>query len=99
MIDLVAIRGVGTSDGGEVFDPLLSSIEAAVQRGRYEIDQSTPMQAIDMTIVYTPTLQVGRVIEALDITTGMAVRGVVKSFTHVVDGVVVFSSVALEAPV
>jgi len=99
VIDILTIRGPGDADGGEVFDPLLSSVEAAVQRGRYEIDQSAPIQNVNLDCVYTPTLQVGSVIEALDITTGLAVRGIIKSFTHVVDGVVVFTSISLEVPV
>jgi len=99
VIDILVIRGAGDTDGGEVFDPLLSSVEAAVQRGRFEIDSSTPIRSTEVECVYTPTLEIGKVVTVLDITTGQEVRGVVKQFSHVVEGVAVYTSLSLEVPV
>ena len=42
MIDLYVYRGLGEREGNEIFEPLLSEAAPALQRGKFEIDFSTP---------------------------------------------------------
>lgn len=38
-MDIVVIRGEGTSPGEDIVDPLLSEVSVALSRGRAELDQ------------------------------------------------------------
>lgn len=98
MIDIVAFRGLGDKDGGEIFDPLLSALAPALQRGKYEIDFNTPKIPTSMEIEYTPSMRHGDQVTAIDSRTNEVVHGVVKDFSHVIEGPVVFTKVSVEVP-
>jgi hypothetical protein len=40
-MDIVAIRGEGDSPGEDIVEPLLSDVNAALSRGRVELDQGS----------------------------------------------------------
>lgn len=96
MIDLIVFRGAGTRYGGEIFEPLLSEVAPAVQRGKYEIDFSTPKVTHRLDVEYTPALAVGDEASIRDDRTDTTFFGLVREFSHVRSGVVVYSSVVVE---
>lgn len=98
MIDLYVYRGLGAREGNEIFEPLLSEVAPALQRGKFEIDFSTPKIEYRIDVVYTESLRPGDEVSIQDPPTGRVMFGVVKSFSHVRDGVTVFTSAVVEAP-
>lgn len=98
MIDLIVFRFAGDKEGEEIFDPLLSDVSAAIQRGKFEIDFNTPTIPTALEIEYTATMRQGNQIAAIDSRTGGVVYGVVKDFSHVIDGPVIFTRVNMEVP-
>ena len=98
MIDLFVFRGAGDKDGGEVFDPLLSGVAPALQRGKFEIDFNTPTILTSLEVAHNGALMPGQKVSVSDSRTGAVVYGVVKNFTHVAHGVTVFTKVDIEVP-
>lgn len=98
MIDLIVFRFAGDKEGEEIFDPLLSDVVAALQRGKFEIDFNTPKIPTSMEIEYTPSMRCGNQVAAVDSRTGEVVYGVVKDFSHVVDGPTIYTKVNMEVP-
>lgn len=96
MTDIVVFRGLGSREGAEVFDPLLSSTQAAVQRGKYEIDFNTAKVVHNIEAAYMPSIKLGDVVTVRDSRTDAVVAGVVREFSHVMHGVVMTTSVVLE---
>lgn len=96
MIDLVVLRGTGARYGGEIFEPLLSEVAPALQRGKYEIDFNTPKVVHSLTVEYSPALAVGDEASIHDDRSGTTFFGIVREFSHVRDGVAVYSSVVVE---
>ncbi len=98
MIDLYVYRGLGELEGSEIFEPLLSDTAAALQRGKFEIDFNTPKIEYRLEVAYDATIRAGDEVSVQDPPTGRVMFGVVKSFSHVRDGVTVYTSVTLEVP-
>ncbi len=96
MIDLFVYRGLGERDGGEIFDPLLSEVAPALQRGKFEIDFNTPKVEHSLEVAYSPALRPGDEVSVRDSRTNEVVFGVVKDFSHVRDGVVVYTTLSIE---
>lgn len=98
MIDIIVLRGAGDREGGEIFEPLLSDIAPALQRGKFEIDVNTPKIRTSMEIEYTPSLSQGDQVSAVDSRTGEVVVGVVSELSHVIDGPVIYTKTVVEVP-
>lgn len=96
MIDLFVYRGLGERDGGEIFDPLLSEVAPALQRGKFEIDFNTPKIEYSLEVEYTPSLRLGDEVSVRESRTNMVVFGVVKEFSHVRHNTIVYTSLTLE---
>lgn len=95
-IDVYAIRGPGDRDGGEIFDPLLCDIQAALGRAAQAINSSTPVRPISLSLVHRSGLRRGHTVEVLDSFSGVSYRGVVVSVNHVVTGPTVYSTIQVE---
>lgn len=95
-IDVLAIRGDGDKDGGEIFDPLLCVTEAALGRAAQEINASTPVNPVTLDVVYRPGIRRGQLVEVNDSFTGVSWKGIIISVNHVVSGPVVHTNLTLE---
>ncbi len=96
MIDLFVYRGLGERDGGEIFDPLLSDVAPALQRGKFEIDFNTPKIDHSLEVEYTPALRPGDEVSVRNSRTNEVIFGVVKEFSHVRNGVSVYTTLSIE---
>lgn len=96
MIDLIVFRGLGERDGGEIFDPLLSDTAPALQRGKFEIDFNTPKILHQLEVAYLPTLRLGDEVSISDPRVSEVFFGAVKEFSHVREGVTVYTAVSVE---
>lgn len=97
MIDLIVFRGLGEREGQEIFEPLLSDVAPAVQRGKYEIDFATPKTVFRVEVAYAPTLRLGDEAVLHDPFTGDVTFCVVREFSHVREGVTLFTNISVEA--
>lgn len=84
MIDVIVQRGAGNRPGQDIFEPLLSSVPAAVARGRSEIDVHSDLQTVSLSIVYRSGLEKGQLVEVHDDFTGEVWRGKIVGVQHTV---------------
>lgn len=80
MVDIVVQRGSGTSPGDDINDPLLTDLNAALSRGRAELDQGALADAPVLTIRLRD-VRLGELIEVDDSVLGTW-RGKVTGITH-----------------
>lgn len=79
-MDIVVIRGEGTSPGDDIVDILLSDVNAGLSRGRAELDQGAlaDEQSLEVTL---QDLRLGQLIEVEDSALGYW-RGKATSVVH-----------------
>ena len=65
MTDIVCIRGDGLSPGDDIIEILLSDVNAALSRGRAELDQGALADQQDLTVILAD-YRLGRVVEVDD---------------------------------
>lgn len=81
-MDIVCVRGDGNRPGEDIVEPLLSTIEAALSRGRAELDQGALADQQELETVLMD-LRLGQVIEVDDSTLGIW-RGKLTGLSHTV---------------
>lgn len=80
MVDIVVVRGEGTSPGDDISEPLLTDLAAALSRGRAELDQGALADAPALTIKLRD-VRLGDIVEVDDSALGIW-RGKVTSVGH-----------------
>jgi len=80
MTDIVCIRGDGLSPGDDIVDILLSDVNAALSRGRAELDQGALADQQDLTIILQD-VRLGTIVEVDDSEIGLW-RGKVIGVNH-----------------
>lgn len=80
MVDIVVVRGEGTSPGDDLQDGLLSDLEAALSRGRAELDQGALADA-PVLEVQLRDVRLGEIVEIDDLALGRW-RGKVTGVSH-----------------
>ncbi|WP_295440928.1 hypothetical protein [uncultured Thiodictyon sp.] len=88
-ITIEVLRGTGDQSGAEVSDALLgSSIDAALARGRAELDARAHARArVQLTIDYDPAILLGMRIAVTDPEMGETWQGSIIGLAHVWVGV------------
>lgn len=82
MIDILVVRGDGLRQGEDIEDPLLSSIEVALARGRNEIDANSGLQEVVVEATIKPSSLPGELAEVHDALMGRSWRGKVSGVHH-----------------
>lgn len=98
MIDIIVVRGAGDIDGGEVVDPLLTSLEPALDRGRQEIEKSASAVRVSLRSVFRQGVRKGQLVEVADSLQGSVWRGVIMGVSHAIEGAYVYSTLDIERP-
>ena len=80
MVDIVVVRGEGTSPGDDIQDVLLATVEAALSRGRAELDEGALADAPVLEIKLRD-VRLGEIIEVDDSALGIW-RGKVTGVSH-----------------
>lgn len=80
MVDIVVVRGEGTSPGDDIQDVLLSTVEAALSRGRAELDQGALADAPVLEIKLRD-VRLGEIMQVDDAALGVW-RGKVTGVSH-----------------
>jgi len=86
MTSCLIIRGDGNREGDPIVNPLLTHESACIERGRIEIDTSTPAADIDIVIRLDTTWRRGDIAEVMDNILAPRFKSVVTSVSHRVDG-------------
>lgn len=60
------IRGLGQHDGGVIYAPMLSTVQALVERGRTEIENGESVSRVKITTPFFQSLRPGQIVEVKD---------------------------------
>jgi hypothetical protein len=81
--DIIVLRAPGDKQGGQVIDPLLTQLEAALERGRNELDEhATLQQQVQLKVVFRPGLRLGQLCEVIDSLQGATWYGKIIGISH-----------------
>lgn len=80
MVDIVAVRGEGTSSGEDIQDGLLSDLVAALSRGRAELDEGALADSPVLECILRD-FRLGQIVEVADTALGTW-RGKVTGVSH-----------------
>lgn len=87
MVDIVVRRGAGTVFGADVIDPLISTVSAALERGRIELDANATQGAQEtLRTVHRAGISKGMVVEVQDGLQGVNWRGVIMAIRRTAMG-------------
>ena len=99
MIDIMVIRGAGDISGGDVASPLLCTTEAAVSRGRQEIEAHAKVTSVSLKTIFKPGVRKGDIVQVDDPLQGPTWLGVIVGISHAVDGVETMTTLDIERPI
>lgn len=69
-------RGAGDKQGQDIVDPLVTTVQVAIDRGRAELDSSAEnLQTVQLTVKFRPGIRNGQLIEVHDELQGESWRG------------------------
>lgn len=104
-IQVCVIRGFGDLQGPDVIDPLLSTENVAVERGRVELDKNSGLQEIQLTTVFrdvdplsTKEVRMGQIILVIDALQGEEWRGKISGIRHSATGGVITTDLTVQKP-
>lgn len=80
MVDIVCVRGDGTRPGEDIIDPLITTLEVALSRGRAELDEGALADEAVLDCVFYDA-RLGQLTEIDDSTLGRW-RGKVTGISH-----------------
>lgn len=83
MVHIVVKRGAGQHPGEEIVDPLLSTVPAALSRGRAELDrQGSGAQEVTLTVPFIAGRRHGQTEAVHDIQSGRVYTGKITGLRH-----------------
>ena len=97
-IDIIVQRPPGNRQGPDIIDPLLSTIPAAVARGRAEINANSGLQEVEMEVRFRSGLRLGQLVEVQDSLLNRTWRGKITGIRHVSTGGTVTTQLTVLKP-
>lgn len=83
MPDIFVQRDDGLQRGPDIIDPLLTTVEACIARGRCALDeQAQPSQEVELEIVYRTGLRLGMLVTVSDLLSGRTYYGKITGIGH-----------------
>ncbi|MFC7422046.1 hypothetical protein ACFQNF_19490 [Iodobacter arcticus] len=98
MIEATVQRGAGDVLGKEIIDPLIGSVQAAISRGRAEIDASCSVRKLRLTTTYQACVRIGQLLDVKDSLRGHIARGKVVGIEHIASEGMLLSHLDVEIP-
>lgn len=99
MVDIVVQRGLGDRDGGIIEDPLIITVDVALQRGRNTIDEHSPQQPVALVTRFRTGVEVGQLVEVHDAFQGESWRGKIVGLSHSWQGGFPLTELTIRRPV
>jgi ABC-type transporter Mla subunit MlaD len=82
-IDITVLRDGGAYQGEDIVDSLLSTVSAALERGRHELNANAKsLQPINLTVPYDYALRTGKVVQLVDTDSGEVSYGKIQGVSH-----------------
>jgi len=82
-VDITVVRGVGSKEGEDIFEPILATEGLALQRGKAEINErSQPMSEKEITLPFTSGIEAGQLMLVTDSLQGAVYVGKVTATRH-----------------
>lgn len=82
-VSLVVRRGSGSHPGDEISDPLITTLQVALARGRNELDErASGLQDVKVSMPYRPGIRMGQVVEVKETLFGDTWYGKIAGITH-----------------
>lgn len=82
-VSLIVRRGAGTHPGPDITDPLITTIQVALARGRNELDErASGLQEVQVSIPYRPGIRIGQVAEVVETLFGDVWYGKISGISH-----------------
>lgn len=90
MINIIAQRNPADRPGPDISDPLITTIEAAKERGRVELDKHESQTPITVTTRFNSSMVCGKLVRIVDALQGPVRVGKITSVEHtgVIGGVI-----------
>ncbi len=82
MIDLIVQRGNGDYVGDDIVDPLITTLPAALERGRNELDEHSGGIPVTLATKYLASVFPGQLVRVEDALQGAIWLGKIISFRH-----------------
>jgi len=95
-LDLIVVRDLGDRDGGEVFDPLLTTVAVALGKGAQLINSYTPVNVVTLKTVFRSGVRKGQLCEVMDAMQGITWRGIIMGVNHVIEGPSTYTQLEIE---
>ncbi len=89
-------RGEGLHRGADISEPLLTSTEAKLARGRAELDSNSLLQTVSITCIHRPGFLLGQLVEVHDGLMGQSWRGKITSISHSASGAKLTTTLELQ---
>lgn len=84
MPDIIVVRGSGLSQGKDIIDSLLTTVQACQARGMMELDDASGTNPVVCECVYRDGLRLGQIVEVYDPLIASVQYGKITSITHTV---------------
>lgn len=82
-VSLVVRRGAGLHPGPDITDPLITTLQVALARGRNELDErASGLQDVQVSIPYRPGIRIGQIAEVVEALFGDVWYGKVSGISH-----------------
>jgi hypothetical protein len=99
MPDVIVIRGMGNSPGPDIVDPLLTTVDACLARGRNELDeQASDLQDVEITIPFRANLRLGQVAQVSSLSSGELWYGKISGIKYTYDLADLYATISIRKP-
>lgn len=99
MPDIIVQRNAGNMQGEDIIDPLLTTLDVCLVRGRMELDEACEaLQPIALDVLYRDGVRCGQVVEVFDEFFGEVWYGKIIGISHQFSGVELTTSLKVAKP-
>ncbi|MBF0371245.1 MAG: hypothetical protein HQL52_17490 [Magnetococcales bacterium] len=82
--EIEVYRGEGATQGEDVVDPLLATLDVMRSRGRAELDAAEALREVEIACICRPELRLGHLVEVHDALMGQSWIGQIVAVTHTI---------------
>lgn len=87
-MEIIVFRPPGDNQGDDIVDPLLSTVAVGLSRGRAELDENSSAHQLNtLTINYRAGLELGQLVEVVDLLLARVWKGKIIGITQQIGSV------------
>lgn len=92
---IIGVRGSADKQGIDISDPILTDINALLQRATIELDHGESLQPLNLQVIYRPGVENGQLVQIDDSDQISSSIGMVNSITHQYNGIKTLTSLGI----